>query len=91
MVLCPELLVKPLEITKCIIAGLLMGDDLTGIVHHEMSEDLKIVTDVALGMIALAMGMRYSAARVFATSPALVSPTHPGTQAADPMGGLGRP
>ena len=68
-----------------------MGDDLTGIVHHEMSEDLKIVTDVALGMIALTMGMCYSAERVFATSPAMVSPKHPGTQAADPMGGLGRP
>nr|WP_320017236.1 cation:proton antiporter [uncultured Desulfobacter sp.] len=57
-------LIKIPEITGYIIAGLLMGDALTGIVHHEMSEDLKIVTDVALGLIALTIGGEFYMAKL---------------------------
>ncbi len=44
------------EISGFIIAGLLLGDSLTGIVPHHMGENLKIVTEVALGLIALTIG-----------------------------------
>lgn len=44
------------EITGFILAGLLLGDSLLGIVHQEMSESLTIITDVALGLIALTIG-----------------------------------
>lgn len=49
-------LIKLPEITGYILAGLLMGDSVFAVVHHEMSESLKIVTDVALGLIALTIG-----------------------------------
>jgi Kef-type K+ transport system membrane component KefB len=48
--------IKLPEITGFIIAGLLLGDAFTGIVPHHMSESLKIVTDIALGFIALTIG-----------------------------------
>ncbi len=48
--------VKLPEITGFIIAGLLMGDSITGIVPHHMGENLKIITEVALGLIALTIG-----------------------------------
>lgn len=48
--------VKLPEITGFIIAGLLMGDSVTGIVPHHMGENLKIITEVALGLIALTIG-----------------------------------
>ncbi|MCK5736062.1 MAG: cation:proton antiporter [Spirochaetaceae bacterium] len=52
------------EITGYIIAGLLLGDAALGIVHHEMSESLQIVTDVALGMIALTIGGEFSLSKL---------------------------
>ena len=48
------------EITGYIIAGLVLGDAAVGVIHHEMSESLQIVTDVALGMIALTIGGEFS-------------------------------
>lgn len=48
--------IKLPEITGFIIAGLLMGDSITGIVPHHMGENLKIITEVALGLIALTIG-----------------------------------
>lgn len=48
------------EITGYIIAGILLGDSLLGVVHHRMSESLQIVTDVALGLIALTIGGEFS-------------------------------
>ncbi len=48
--------IKLPAITGYIIAGLLLGDTVSGIVHTHMSEGLKIVTDVALGLIALTIG-----------------------------------
>ncbi|MCK5673197.1 MAG: hypothetical protein KAH95_07460, partial [Spirochaetales bacterium] len=44
--------VKLPEITGFILAGLIMGSTVTGIVPHEMEESLKVVTEVALGLIA---------------------------------------
>ncbi|WP_319562014.1 cation:proton antiporter [Marispirochaeta sp.] len=44
------------EITGFIIAGLLMGETVSGVVPHHMGENLKIVTEVALGLIALTIG-----------------------------------
>ncbi|WP_321992167.1 cation:proton antiporter [Marispirochaeta aestuarii] len=44
------------EITGFIVAGLIMGETVTGIVPHHMGENLKIVTEVALGLIALTIG-----------------------------------
>ena len=48
--------VKLPEITGFILAGLIMGSTVTGIVPHEMEESLKVVTEVALGLIALTIG-----------------------------------
>ncbi len=44
------------EITGFIVAGLFLGDTVIGVVPHHMQEGLKIVTDVALGLIALTIG-----------------------------------
>jgi len=44
------------EITGFILAGLIMGSTVTGIVPHHMEESLKVVTEVALGLIALTIG-----------------------------------
>ena len=52
------------EITGYIIAGLLIGDWGLGIVHHEMGESLQIVTDVALGLIALTIGGEFALSKL---------------------------
>lgn len=44
------------EITGFIVAGLLIGDAVSGIVPRHMGEDLKLVTEMALGLIALTIG-----------------------------------
>jgi len=49
-------LIRLPEITGYIIAGFILGDSALGIVHHEMSKSLQVVTDVALGLIALTIG-----------------------------------
>ena len=48
--------VKLPEITGFIIAGLLMGESITGIVPHHMGQTLSTITEVALGLIALTIG-----------------------------------
>ncbi|MCF7941647.1 MAG: cation:proton antiporter [Spirochaetia bacterium] len=52
------------EITGYIFAGLIMGDTVTGIIHPEMGESLKFVTDVALGLIALTIGGEFYSAKL---------------------------
>ncbi|HMB00215.1 MAG TPA: cation:proton antiporter [Spirochaetota bacterium] len=47
------------EITGYIFAGLFLGDAFSGIIHPRMNESLKIVTDVALGLIALTIGSEF--------------------------------
>lgn len=44
------------EITGFIVAGLLIGDSVSGIVPRHMGEDLQLVTEMALGLIALTIG-----------------------------------
>jgi len=48
------------EITGFIIAGLLLGRTVTGVVSHEMGESLTIVTETTLGLIALTIGGEFS-------------------------------
>ena len=48
------------EITGFIIAGLVLGRSLTGMISPDMSESLKTVTEVALGFIALTIGGEFS-------------------------------
>jgi len=44
------------EITGYIIAGFILSESVLGIIHHEMGKSLQIITDVALGLIALTIG-----------------------------------
>ncbi len=44
------------EVTGFVVAGLLMGDAVLGLVHHNHSATLSMVTEVALGLIALTIG-----------------------------------
>lgn len=44
------------EITGYIIAGLLVGESVLGVIPHHMGEGLGLVTEVALGLIALTIG-----------------------------------
>ncbi len=48
--------IKLPEITGFILAGMIMGSTVTGIVPIHMEESLKVVTEVALGFIALTIG-----------------------------------
>ncbi len=52
--------IKLPEITGYIIAGLIMGKSITGIVTHTMGESLQVITEVALGLIALTIGSEFS-------------------------------
>jgi len=48
--------VKLPEITGFIVAGLLLGDSVLKVIPHHMNESLSVVTEVALGLIALTIG-----------------------------------
>lgn len=48
--------IKLPEITGFIVAGILMGESVTGVIPAHQSEDLKVVTEVALGLIAITIG-----------------------------------
>jgi Kef-type K+ transport system membrane component KefB len=52
------------EITGFILAGILMGDTVTGIIPHHMGQDLRLVTEVALGLIAITIGGEFYAAKL---------------------------
>ena len=47
------------EITGFIVAGILMGEAVTGIIPRTMSGDLSLVTEIALGLIALTVGAEF--------------------------------
>ncbi len=51
-------------ITGYLIAGLVLGESLIGIIHVEMSESLRTVTEVALGIIALTIGCEFSVSKL---------------------------
>lgn len=48
------------EITGYIIAGILIGESVLGIVPFEMTASMKVITEVALGLIALTIGSEFS-------------------------------
>lgn len=52
------------EITGFIVAGLLMGESVSGIIPRQMGEDLRIVTEVALSLIAITIGSEFYAAKI---------------------------
>jgi Kef-type K+ transport system membrane component KefB len=52
------------SITGYIIAGLLMGRSVTGIVHEEMSVQLHSITELALGIIAITIGAQFDISRL---------------------------
>ncbi len=51
-------------ITGYIVSGLLLGEGILGIVHAEMGEGLKHITEVALGFIALTIGGEFSITKI---------------------------
>jgi Kef-type K+ transport system membrane component KefB len=51
-------------ITGYIIAGIILGNSVTGIIHIEMSEPLEIVTEIALGLIALTIGGEFAIEKI---------------------------
>jgi Kef-type K+ transport system membrane component KefB len=53
-------LIRLPEITGYIFAGILLGEGFTGIVPAHMSASMLIVTEVALGLIALIIGSEFS-------------------------------
>lgn len=52
------------EISGFILAGLLVSSFTTGIVSHKMNESLHIVTEVAIGFLALSIGGEFSARKM---------------------------
>lgn len=48
------------EITGFIVAGLVLGESVTGMIPVHMSGPLQVVTEVALGLIALTIGSEFS-------------------------------
>ncbi len=53
-------LIRLPEITGYIFAGILIGESVLGVVPREMSTSMQIVTEVALGLIALTIGSEFS-------------------------------
>ena len=51
-------------ITGYIIAGLILSDSVTGIIHIKMAGSLRTITEVALGLIALTIGKEFSFAKL---------------------------
>jgi len=51
-------------VTGYIVAGLLLGDSITGLVHVEMTPNLRIITDIALGIIAITIGGEFNRAKL---------------------------
>ena len=52
------------EVTGYIIAGLLVGESVLGIFPPQMNESFVIITETALGLIALAIGVEFSASKL---------------------------
>ena len=53
-------LIRLPEITGFILAGLVMGDSVAGLISHEMGSGLQLVTELALGLIALTIGSEFA-------------------------------
>jgi Kef-type K+ transport system membrane component KefB len=52
------------EVTGYILAGLLVGESVTGIFPRQMNQSFVIITETALGLIALAIGVEFSASKL---------------------------
>ncbi|KPJ53748.1 hypothetical protein AMJ39_03325 [candidate division TA06 bacterium DG_24] len=52
--------VKLPPITGYLVAGLFLGESLTGIIHAHMAESLQTVTEVALGIVAITIGGEFA-------------------------------
>jgi Kef-type K+ transport system membrane component KefB len=48
------------EITGFIFAGIVLGQSILGIVPFHMTASMKVITEVALGLIALTIGSEFS-------------------------------
>jgi len=59
-------------ITGYIVAGLLLGESVFGLVHEEMSVNLAPITEVALGLIALTIGSEFSIHKLRRTGTAIL-------------------
>ena len=63
------------SITGYILAGLLMGESVSGIITHEMSGNLHILTEIALGIIALTIGGEFSLDKIKRTGVKIITIT----------------
>lgn len=52
------------EVTGYIIAGLLVSESVSGIFPSQMNQSFVIITETALGLIALAIGVEFSASKM---------------------------
>ncbi len=52
------------SITGYILAGLVLGTSVLGIIHEEMAVNLHSITEIALGMIAITIGSEFDFARL---------------------------
>ena len=59
-------------ITGYIIAGVLLGDSVTGLIHAEMTDTLRTITQVALGIIAITIGSEFSADKLRRLGPGIL-------------------
>ncbi|AHC13545.1 cation:proton antiporter [Salinispira pacifica] len=64
--------VKLPEVTGFIIAGLVMGESILGFVPHHVSSDMSLVTEVALGLIALTIGGEFYWVKLKSMGPGVV-------------------
>jgi len=63
------------SITGYLLAGLLMGESVSGIVTHEMTGNLHILTEIALGIIALTIGGEFSLDKIRRTGVKIITIT----------------
>jgi len=63
------------SITGYILAGLLMGESISGIVTHEMTGNLHVLTEIALGIIALTIGGEFSLDKIRRTGVKIITIT----------------
>lgn len=51
-------------VTGYIVAGLLLGDSIMGFIHVEMTPNLRLITDIALGIVAITIGAEFSRSKL---------------------------
>lgn len=59
------------EITGFIVAGVVLGESLLGILPRQMGASMKVITEVALGLIALTIGSEFSLPKLRRTGRAI--------------------